>query len=547
MTKLGTWPQDIYYLSWMTQRLANRAPEYTQARKWSWSTVQQILNPVGLEIERTYKQLVEERNNIFLSVTNIDLLDKLYRLELGIGMEFNTTSSDDGIDIYVPPTVYATINGIEHEITIAAKNDIESLVYTAVPSRLEYGEESYSYLSVIPRMTISELADATPNELPIPGHLYITLHGNTTWEYRGRSQIYYPKVYIKGVTRKGVNHQEAIPVRYNGTFRSIYQWESIEEVFTSYIDEDAELTVEVLPFDVETKLDLRNLLVPPSGAESWRFLRLGTKSFGSVLVSEGFTVSDFDVIRMGFSELDYEYEIELHDENGDPITLNAMAIKPNTDYIYAISNDKLYVYTAKLPYPDLTVLEPWSPDTKMDLYSHRWIYTRDDTVSIKTDILDLSNVPWKYRWTLREPDGTTWYLGMDGSKWSTTIDAWIVNPKWEQAGWTEQTMELSADDAGVYIVTLECLYSNISNQGKDYVLTTRFLYYVPVIEPEVSIDLPAELNSATNVAFDSDGRLWFYVSGDIYLSNVFHDYFIADYEQRAVWMRENYTSVRVVT
>ena len=48
MIKLGTWPQDIYYLSWMTQRLANRAPEYIQARKWSWSTLQQILNPIGL-------------------------------------------------------------------------------------------------------------------------------------------------------------------------------------------------------------------------------------------------------------------------------------------------------------------------------------------------------------------------------------------------------------------------------------------------------------------------------------------------------------------
>ena len=40
MTKLGAWPQDIYYLSWMTQRLANRAPEWTHGRKWSWSVMQ---------------------------------------------------------------------------------------------------------------------------------------------------------------------------------------------------------------------------------------------------------------------------------------------------------------------------------------------------------------------------------------------------------------------------------------------------------------------------------------------------------------------------
>ena len=546
MTKLGTSPLDTYYLSWITQRLANRAPEYAHARRWSWSVMQQMMNPISRDIERVTKQLTEERNNIFMSAANMSLMDRLYFLELGIGMEFTVLKEEDGATIYQPPTVYATIDDNEYEISIAPRNDIESLFYEAIPSRIEYGEESYIYTEVIPRCTIAELAATTPSDLPIHGHLYVTIRENTTWEYRGRSRIYYPKVYIRGVTRKGTDLEEAIPIRYNGTFRTINQWKSVEEVFVSYLDETAEISIGVLPFDRDTALDTRNLLVPASGSESWRFLRLEDASWGSLLVSEGFTTGDFDTIRMGMDTLDYEYKIELHSAAGDPVVLVAMAQKPNSDYVYAVDNNNLYVYMAKLPYPDLTILERESPDTKMDLYSDRWIYSFGDTATIKTDILDVSNVPWRIRWTLQEPDGQKYYLKADGSKWPTTIDAWIDNEQWERSLWTERLMNIEVQQTGIYILTIECLYSDERNPSKDFTLTTRFLFYVPVLEPEIVIPLPAELCGATNIAFDSDDRLWLKVGGDIYAANVYHDYFLADYEKKTVWLREDYTSVRVV-
>jgi len=546
MTTLGTAPQDLYYLSWMTQRIANRAPEWTHARKWSWSILQQLLNPIAGDIENVNKQLIEERNNIFTSVADINLADRLYRLELGIGMEFNITAQEDGVDIYNVPNVYAEINDVEQEITIAHKNDIQSLMYTAIPSRVEYGEESFSYSEVIPRTSVSDLAGVTPNDLPIEGHLYITIRGNSTWEYRGRDKIYYPKVYIHGTARKGTVHEEAIPIRYNGTFKTIYQWKSVDEIFISYLDDATEITVEILPFDRDTQLDTYNLFVPASGVESWRFVRLGTKVWGSTLVSEGFTVDNFEAIRLGFNTLDHEYEIELHDTGGSPVDLTAMILKPNTDYMFAVDSDNLYVYTTKLPYPDLTVLEQDSPNTKMDIYSDRWLYARGDTVVIKTDILDITTIPWQFRWTLLEPDGTESYVGVDGSKWPTTTEAWIANGPWERGTWNEQVLELLVEQTGEHMLTLECLYSDESKPNNDYILTTRFLYYVPFALPEITISLPAELKNASNISFDSDGELWFHVNDDIYLGSVFYDYFLADYEKRAIWLRENYTSVRVV-
>lgn len=548
MTILGTAPQDLYYLSWMTQRLANRAPEWTQARRWSWSVMQQMMNPVATDIERVTKQLVEERNNIFLSAANIDLMERLYYVELGIGMEFNTSDGGDGITVHTPPSVYANIGNTEYQLTIAAKNDLESLCYTAIPSRLEDGEVSYIYTEVIPRCMVSELTSMTPNSMAVESHLYITIRNNTTWEYRATNKIYYPKVFIRGITRKGTELQEAIPLRYNGTFKTINQWKSVSEVFVSYVDDDAEITVEGLPFDRDTQLDTQNLIVPASGIESWRFVRLGSNVYGSLLVSEGFTVSSFDVIRKGFDTLDYEYQLELQDESGNQLTLTALALMPNTDLMVAIDDDNLYVYNTKLPYPDLTVLDSEHPDTKMDIWSDRWIYSRGDIVTMHTDILDVSVVPYKVRWSILEPDGNMYYVLSDGTKISTSssVNAWIDNTLWEFGRWNEISLELLVTQTGTHVITLESFYADSKNQGNDYTLTTKFVYYVPVSRPEIVIPLPPALQQSIDLTFDSDNNLWFHKDGNILLGNLYYDYFLADYERNTVWLRENYSSVRVV-
>jgi hypothetical protein len=507
-----------------------------------------MLNPTAADLERVNKQLVEERNNIYLSATNINLIDRLYFVELGVGMEFSYSDGGDGIIVFDTPAVYVDIEDTEHQITIAKDNDIESLCYTAVPSRIEDGEMVCSYLEVIPRTEVSELGDVAPNSLPIPGHLYVTLRNNNTWQYEVVNKYFYPKIHIRGTTRKGVEMEEAVPLRYNGTFKTINEWDEVTEVFVSYLDAEAEITVEVLPFDRDTQLDTHNLVVPATGIESWRFVRLEEKIWGSALVSEGFTVSSFDVIRKGFDTLDHEWEMELHNTSGTPVDLTAMVLKPNTDYMLAIDDNYLYVYNTKLPYPDLTVLGSESADTKMDLWSDRWIYARGDSVRIFTDILDVSVVPWRVRWSVVDPDGQEYYLLANGSKVLTDsgVDAWIGNTRWEYGTWKEIYMDFLVEQTGVHVVTLETLYADADKQGNNVTLTTKFLYYVPSATPENVIELPNALKNATDIGFDSDGKLWFSTGDDILLADLYYDYFMVDYELNRVWLRENYSSVRVV-
>ena len=72
------------------------------------------------------------------------------------------------------------------------------------------------------------------------------------------------------------------------------------------------------------------------------------------------------------------------------------------------------------------------------------------------------------------------------------------------------------------------------------------LLYVPAIRPEVTFELPLGLNDSDGIMFNSDGDLWFLKTNAVYKADVFYDYFLVDYERNIVWLRENYSSVRVV-
>lgn len=544
MIKLGTWPSDKYFLSWVTQRLVNRAPEISHARQSISSIAQQIVNPIGQDIERMTQQIIEERNNIMPSVANIDLLDHLYKVDLKPSASFSSSTSSDGSTIYNAPSVYATLENTEYELTQASKNNLETLSYNAIPSRVENGLIGYAYTPIIPSTLVSDLASETPADLPIPNHLYVTLSDNTNWEIRSGTMIYFPKIFIKGITRKGTNTTEAIPLRYNGTFKTINQWKSVEEVFVSYLDSEASISIDIFPWLGDGLLDTRNLSIDSAGQEKWRFINMKIHSWGHTFISEAYTTSDFDIIRKGIDAKDIEHEIELLDSTETNVTFDAFAMKPHTDYLYAISNDKFYIYNTKLAYPDVTKMAGESPDVKMDLYAEKWIFARNEEASIRTRILSFENVPVKNRWKLLTPSGQEYYIGLDGSFWPITTDAWIENKTWDEDIWLEQNIYLSLTERGTYIISIECMYVDDDTEIAT-TLETKYLFYVPSAIPELTLDMPASITNITDMSFDSDGKLWVESDNEILLLNVYYDYFIADYTRDVIYLSEQYASVRV--
>jgi hypothetical protein len=106
---------------------------------------------MAASIQETLQQLNDARYNMFLTTANISLLDSLYKVELSNGMDFAYTTTSDGAKIYTPPKVYAYIDNAYQEITIAENNDIETLAYDCLPSRLDEGDSSKPYYEIIRR------------------------------------------------------------------------------------------------------------------------------------------------------------------------------------------------------------------------------------------------------------------------------------------------------------------------------------------------------------------------------------------------------------
>jgi hypothetical protein len=541
--RLGVWPKERYYLSWITQRLVNRAPEQSHARKNPGSIAKQILNPIAQEIEETHQKLIEERDNVFLSSCDIRLLDHLYKVDLSPSLSYSYTENPDDSISYNVPKVYASINNIEYELTQAYQNNIDYLYKRAIPSRIQDGEISYVYTPVIDTTKVSELLNVTPNSLTLEGHLYISLFNNTIWEESYGNKKYFSKIYIKGITRKGTEVTEIVPLRWNGTFKTVNQWKSVEDIFVSHIDSEAYIAVDVFPWHSDGILDKRNLNVNEIKEEKYRFYNIKEHSFGHTLITESFTNADFDIIRLGIDTKDIQYEIELRDSEDNNVSLDSFTICPNTDLLFGLNNNKFFVYNTKLKYPDISKLEGESPDVYMDLYTEKWILARNETAEIKTRLLKFDRIPLKYKWSIETPNGQQYNLDADGNFWPASKDTWIFNDAYSNDEWNEQILEFNVSQNGTYVITIECFYEDENYNTNT--LSTKHIFYVPKIQPEIELDMPISLSNIEDMAFDSDGNLWLLSDSDIMLLNIYYDYFLADFGRNILWLKENYSSVRI--
>jgi hypothetical protein len=497
-----------------------------------------MMNPIGLELEKTEQQLTEERYNQFVSTFDMSTMDKVYAVDINGILEFSSTENPAGEPVYTAPTVYGLINSSYTALSIAKDNNVETLWYNAVPTRVEYADIVIDYTPVIETTTIGLLDAATINDLAIEGHLYITVSGNSTWEYQFKDQIFYSKIHITGTTRKGTEVHEVVPISYNGTFKTLNQWAEITEVSAAYLDETASITIECLPFAKDSELDLSNIACFPDGGERFRFLEVADDETYTYLRSKCFSARTLAEYQIGNQSEDTEYDIALFDtDNTTAVSVVAVVVKQNSPFVFGIDGTNFYSYNQRLPYPDVSGLYTEDPETKFDIYSEQWVCSPQETVMLRTRNTNVNEVPFKHRWSITAPDDTLTYL-----------TGWVENTRAEVGQWDESWIEITPGDYGTfgsYVINFETQYYNDST----LVLSehsTKFLLYCPKIAAEHKIALAdSELQSAENLSFDSDSKLWFLKNDKIYLANIYYDYFLVDYEKGKLYLRENYSSVKV--
>lgn len=556
-SQLGLYPSRKYNRSWITQRILNRIPPEELARRSPVALAQQLINPVALVIQKTYQDLTHELHNSFLSTADLNLLDHLYYIDLPDSFEFSTAASGNGTDtLYVPPEVTVKFSqyGSTYEITLAENNDIETLAYDCLPSRIGYDIDiAVRYSPVFPRAKIEDSFNAA-NELevgskqqylPVPGHLYITVRDNTTFKTEYMNTYYFPQIILQGESRQGKDITEIVPIKYNGTFKTINQWSRLESVEVRHIDRSAYLTIESFPFDHDGLLDLENVYVDQN-QEKLLFNKLDSSD--SCLIGECFVAKNLEDMYAGqIFDKEEKIRVLLKKEIGSTVpNPRAFAYKNNSRYIFVIDEDaKLYMYDRYIEYPDLTNFDNGDSDALVELYVDNWIQGVGETFTIKTRNKDIREIPYKYRWHLHS-GGSEYYVGKDGSLWSTTTtDGWIANEGWDLGVWYIDNLPLTPPDPEESILTLECHYFNETTRQTTN-KRTQILLYEPSFVPEVEFQLPSGFRDANGLGFDSDGKLWVYVNNIfIYEIKLYYDYFLVDYNSKRIWTKEEYHTVSV--
>jgi hypothetical protein len=526
--------------------MLNNFAEFSHARTCPVSVASQVMNYPGTLIEDTLQKLLEERKNQHLSTTDPTLLDHLYLAEVPVGFFFVQQEEEDGYLHYTPPTVYATINNTEIQIEQAENNNIETLYYDCLPTRIEYDNQQILWVDIIPETEANNIGEITPADFPINGHLYVTIKDNYIWQREFKNQLYFSKITITGTSRKGTEITEVVPLRINATFQTINQWKSISEVYISHISDDAKITVSCLPLAEDPVLDPLNLFVPVEGGDRIQFISIEDESFGSLLIAKSFINDDLDIVRLGTYEMRENYCLELLDENGSNISANGFMLKPNSQLFYVIDNYYFYVYDRRLPYPAVSGMIGESPDCRIELtlVDSDWIYKRNEIATVTTRTVDLWAIPTRFRWSITVPNGTTYRVGFDGSYWDENTPGWISNIWIDEGKWLEQILDFTLDQIGVYIISFDAEY-----QEEDKSITSRtskLLLYVPAIQPEVQIPLPESLRFCRQLSQDSDGLLWLYNGTSIFRTKLFYDYFAVDYEKKYIWLHEQYNNIRIL-
>lgn len=533
--------------SWISQRILNNIPLSENARRLPFSIAQQLLNPISNEIQSTYQQLNQAKVNAHPSSFNIVTPSHVWYLDIDSTFDFEIEEDKImGNNIYVPPYVYATYGGSEHEITIAPDNNIETFTGNNIPTRVEDAGVSYTYLPVLPEALVSDIPSETLNDIVVDGHLYITVSNNKTWRHEFQEYIYYPKVRITGITRKRTEVTEEVPIQQNGTFKTINQWSSVSKIETYYLDDSTYVTVESFPFNADYMLDLNNIYISNNDQEMFQYFKIerntnNNNNFDLICYID--TIEDLDMAQALNFPKDAIYNIQLSDiSKFEPNLSSTMSPFPNL--IYILGNAYFFVYDLRLPLPDCTKITEDQPESNIDIYADKWVAKYGETVKFSTRLLDHSNPPFRFRIKIEDDNGESW-LGLDGNRYSTvSTDGWIQNEKWEINEWEDKIFSFEIEAYEETIITFEGLYSDETLKNT-YTKKSQFLFFSPSFDNEQRLTLPFTLRGADNIGQDSDGNLWFHYSGTIKKATLHYDYFLVDYDKKRIWVREEYDELKV--
>lgn len=526
-------------------------PPWSIARKDAQSYFQQLLNPVGLEIDDLTSKVRTNLNGRFINTASIAEIDVIYETRLGSNFEIQYDTSDFRIPKPIDPTISAVINDGEDPISVSISEDnsIQSFWYDAIPNRLTIDADILSYSSVLSPTDIAPGKIKSFNNIYEAGYLYVTVAGGTEFIDSETSELGHIK--ITGINRRGIKDSEVIPYTYNGTTKTLKEWKSLTEIEIINIGPDtATVSIEAIDFNHEELPYYGERYIDELAYEKQIYIGHEELSGKTYLNYEVFTANTVNDLLAGLNTKHEINKIKIIDDLGAEVTgVSDIALQPDSTRCIVLTSSSISIYDLRHNYIDGKKLVDRTADASIQIFSSLDSAIEGDIVRLKPKVYADIKQAIKYKWDLEKPDGTKVTLIYNMSTKSFDEVEYVVDENYN--GWNRnpyevedpnnfynREIEYTIDDHGDYIWTLSVEYLDGSKDVDQRIVSSRFA------EPLVT--LAHGIDNPVGISFNSDYELHVLDNADsIHRINLHHDTAMISIEDKIVYTREEYFSIDV--
>jgi hypothetical protein len=525
-------------LSSLTQQLANFFPEWARVRFDEQSLGFGVLNSLALPLERANKELVRS-SKFHLSLLNLDEIDWVYRTELGPSFEFATDETDSYNVTFVPPTVSGLLDGTYYEVALADSNDLETFWYKHIPDRISVEAVTSGSHLLLDRQDVSLAPFSGVMTCHEPGHLFVSLAGagaGTSYiQENDNGSLERAKVVLRGRTRKGTFEEEMLVFPWDQTQKTTKEWRYLDRVSVYGVPSGVSISIKSGDFNNGPYLDFWNFMYSPHRNKIDQFWDVTSETRGSVLEVMHYSSDELKALLAHVFELYPDRRFELLDMAGNNVDIVDIAIQPFSDFIWAVSDSKLFCYDNYMLLASADDLRERTPDARGEIELSDNHIIRDQEIEIEFISKDTFGDVQAKKLTIDSPDGTTSGI-VNGSLVATPT--WVYGGALSN-GTMEARLEFAPSQLGNYVITMEMRLADSSTQQDIRVLS------VDSKTPLAEFDLP--VSGVLGIAFDSDQNIELLVPSGYLKVNAHHDVMMIDYDRKVILTREPYEEISLWT
>lgn len=537
-----------YFYSDHTQSMANKLPDWAKGRYDKYSNFQQLLNPLGEILEKNQDLINKLYQANLIQTVDLKELPYLFKYELDKNFEFQSFFNQDGSTFFVQPEISAIQGITRFDLFTTEENNLKSLYYSKIPTRIDTDQVHVSSNVIVPETQATNLKYEVNKTLERQGSFVLYCKNINTSVYKNYNNIYsFLKCHIKGLSIfDGEQHEEII--LYNEKYLySKKMWKRIDSIEFFNLKDQA-FTFEISHFPTFKKMspDTKKM-IRPDGSEDlviWSFENREDISVFQKRRTLG--RSGLDVLKFsGATEV--VSEVGVYDiDRTTPLKLTDMAVDYNSNYIYGVTDEYLYIFDKREAYPESLKKIPGdngAADLVLNVEADDTFLDEDGQKEISVSCVH--TVPGKrivkYRIKITRPDGVVEYLLKDGT---VTTDPNISSVFINQTAFMVQNIanRYIARMPGEYIFDLETMYQG-GTVSKDSVL-----FFIKKNCALVKYKLERILNDSVPVSIfmDYDQNIKIYTDKSMLHTIVFHkDGIVIDYVNKVLYSCEEYTSVDV--